>query len=227
HSGSQGATDVFAQASVLNLYDPERSTKVRSKTVSAHAFAAPGQGEQARAEDAKGMCHRLRELTIEHSKSVDAADAAAAACDERIQKSGRWNVYVGDDGREVTELSIDWEDQVETTWGDAWAQLTATFAELHGAGGQGLALVVPGSLSPSLRAAQQRFVQTYPKAKVVLCDPSYPINSIRAAEMVAGEGARAYFNLQEATVIVAADADFLGVEQDHVRLAREYSRKRK
>ncbi|MFO7566319.1 MAG: 4Fe-4S dicluster domain-containing protein, partial [Enhygromyxa sp.] len=127
----------------------------------------------------------------------------------------------------ATELSLNWDEQVETNWGDAWAALTETFAQLHGAGGQGLALVVPGSLSPSLRAAQQRFVQTYPKAKVFLCDPTYPINSIRAAEMIAGEGARHYYSLEEAKVIVAVDADFLGVEQDHVRLAREYARNRK
>ncbi|HVH97464.1 MAG TPA: hypothetical protein VM869_02095, partial [Enhygromyxa sp.] len=226
HAGSQGATDVFAQASILNLYDPERSTKVMSKTVSGHVFVTPGQGEQAKTDVAHGLCVRLRERTLEHSKSVDAADAAAMRCEERV-KNGRWNIYVGEDGREVTELSIDWDEQVETTWGDAWAQLTETFADLHAAGGQGLALVVPGSLSPSFRAAQQRFVQTYPKAKVVLCDPSYPINAIRAAEMAAGEGARYYHSLEEAKVIVAADSDFLGVDQDHVRLTREFARKRK
>jgi Fe-S-cluster-containing dehydrogenase component len=227
HSGSQGATDVFAQASVLNLYDPERSQKVRSKTVSAHAFAAPGQGEQAKEQVAHGMCERLRELTLGDSKSIDAADAAKAKCEQLVDKTGRWNVYTDDQGREVTELSIDWDAQVETNWGDAWAALTERFADLHGGGGAGLALVVPGSLSPSFRALQQRFVQTYPKAKVVLDDPSYPINSITAAEMVAGEGARAYHSLEEAAVVVAADCDFLGVEQDHVRLTREYAAKRK
>ncbi|MFO7563935.1 MAG: hypothetical protein R6X02_14910, partial [Enhygromyxa sp.] len=162
HSGSQGATDVFAQASILGLYDPERSTKVMSKTVSAHAFADPGQGEQAKTEVAKGMCLRLRERTLEHTKSIDAANAAAASCEQQIEQGGRWNVYVGEDGRQVTELSLDWDEQVETNWGDAWSSLTETFAELHGAGGQGLALVVSGSMSPSYRAAQQRFVQTYP-----------------------------------------------------------------
>jgi Fe-S-cluster-containing dehydrogenase component len=227
HSGSQGATDVWAQGSILTLYDPERSQKVRSKTVSAHAFAPVGQGEQAKTEVSHGMCARLRELTLAETKSIDAADAAKAECEQLIDKTGRWNVYVDESGREVTELSIDWGTQVETNWGDAFAALTSTFADLHGGGGAGLALVVPGSLSPSFRALQQRFVQTYPNAKVVLDDPSYPINTIRASEMVAGEGARAFYSLTEASVIVAVDSDFLGVEQDHVRLAREYSQKRK
>ena len=71
------------------------------------------------------------------------------------------------------------------------------------------------SESPSYRAAQQRFVQTYPKAKVFLSDPSYPINSIQAAELAAGEAARHYYSLEQAGVIVAVDSDFLGVEQDH------------
>jgi Fe-S-cluster-containing dehydrogenase component len=227
HSGSQGATDAWAQGSVLNMYDPERSQKVRSSTVSAHAFAPPGQGEQAKEQVAHGMCARLRELTLSETKSVDAADAAKIECEKRIDKAGRWNVYIDESGREVTELSIDWDTQVETNWGDAFAALTAKFADLHGSGGAGLALVVPGSLSPSFRALQQRFVQTYPNAKVVLDDPTYPINTIRAAEMVAGEGARAYYSLTQASVIVAVDSDFLGVDQDHVRLAREYAQKRK
>jgi len=227
HSGSQGATDVFAQASILNLYDPERSQAVRSKTISAHAFGAPGQGDQARAEVSAGICRRLYERTIEHTKSIDAATNAAAECERLVEERGRWNIYTGADGREVTELSLDWNEQVETTWVDAWSTLTETFADLQPGGGDGLALVVSGSLSPSYCAAQQRFVQNYPKAKVVVCDPSYPINSIRAAEMAAGEGARYYHNLEQAAVIVAVDSDFLGVDTDHVRLAREYSRKRK
>ena len=226
HSGSQGATDVWAQGSILGLYDPERSTKVVSRTVSAHAFGAPGEEAQLKTQVTEGLCHRLRERTLEHSKSVDAANLAAKTCEERVAE-GRWNSYVGDDKRQVVELSIDWDEQVETTWGDAWASLTETFASLHAEGGQGLALVVAGSLSPSYRALQQQFVKTYPKAKVVLCDPTYPINSIRAAEMAAGEGARYYHSLENASVILAADADFLGLDQDHVRLAREYSRKRK
>ncbi|PRQ04948.1 4Fe-4S dicluster domain-containing protein [Enhygromyxa salina] len=227
HSGSQGATDVWAQGTILNLYDPERSVTPRSKTVSAHAFAAPGQGVQAKEQVAHGMCERLRELTLADSKSVDAGNAAKAKCEALIESGGAWNVYIDEQGREVTELSVQWDAQVPTNWGDAWAALSEEFAKLHASGGEGVALVVPGSLSPSFRALQQRFVQTYPKAKVVLDDPTYPINSIRAAEMVAGEGARAFHSLQEATVIVAADSDFLGVEQDHVRLAREYVQRRK
>jgi Fe-S-cluster-containing dehydrogenase component len=226
HSGSQGATDVWAQGTILNLYDPERSTKVRSRTVSAHAFGAVGEVEQLKSQVSEGLCHRLREQTLTTTKSVDAANSAAKTCEAKIE-AGRWNTYVGDDGRQVAELSIDWDEQVETTWADAWASLSETFAKLHAEGGQGLALVVPGSLSPSFRALQQRFVQTYPKVKVALCDPTYPINSIRAAELVAGEGARYFHSLDNASVILAADSDFLGVDQDHVRLAKEYSRKRK
>ncbi|NVB36527.1 4Fe-4S dicluster domain-containing protein [Pseudenhygromyxa sp. WMMC2535] len=74
---------------------------------------------------------------------------------------------------------------------------------------------------------QQRFVQAYPEAKVVLSDPSYPVNALRAAEMVAGEGSTYYHSLQEASTILAVDSDFLGTGQDHVRLAREFASRRK
>jgi len=227
HSGSQGATDVFAQASILSLYDPERSREVRSKTVSGHVFMPPGQGDQAKQEVKHGLCERLHHLTIEDTKSIDAAEAAAAKCEGLVDDAGRWNSYIDDAGREVTELSIDWDTQVPTTWGDARAALLSTFGPIHEAGGEGVALVVRGSMSPTYRATQQAFIKAYPKAKVVLSDPSYPINTVTASEMVAGEGALAHYSLEDASVILAADSDFLGTGPDHVRLAREYAAKRK
>ena len=227
HSGSQGATDVFAQASVLNLYDPERSKQVMSRTVSGHVFMPAGQGEQAKEEVKKDLCERLHHLTIESSKSKDAAAAAKAKCEGLIESEGRWNSYPDASGREVTELSIDWDAQVPTTWGDVRSAFLDTFGKLHSAGGEGMALVVRGSMSPTYRATQQEFVRAYPKAKVVLCDPSYPINTITASEMVAGEGAWAHYSVADAKVILAADSDFLVNGPDHVRLAREYSAKRK
>jgi Fe-S-cluster-containing dehydrogenase component len=227
HSGSQGATDVFAQASLLNLYDPERSRQPKSSTVSAHTFAPAGQLEEAKKATIEHLCTILHDRAITATNSIDAANQAKARCEQTIAESGVWETGKAEDGREIAAVSIEWDEQVETTWDDAWGHLLPKLRPLHAAGGQGLALVVRGSLSPSHRALQQRFVQAYPQAKVVLCDPTYPINTIRSAEMVAGEGTRIYYSLDRVKTIVAVDSDFLGVDQDHVRLNREFAAGRK
>ncbi len=227
HSGSQGATDVFAQASLLNLYDPERSRQVRSSTVSAHTYAPAGQLEEAKKATSEHLCELLYQRSITATNSIDAANEAKTRCAQTIEQSGKWETGKAEDGREIAAVSIEWDEQVETTWDDAWGHILPLLRPLHAAGGQGLALVVNGSLSPTHRALQQRFVLAYPNAKVVLCDSSFPVNTIRAAEMAAGEGARAHYSLDHAKVVAAIDCDFLATEQDHVRLAREFSEGRK
>ncbi|EDM75334.1 Fe-S-cluster-containing hydrogenase [Plesiocystis pacifica SIR-1] len=221
HSGSQGATDVFAQASVFNLYDPDRSTAVFSTEISAYT-------KGAKEEAIETLCHHVEQHTLETKNSIDAAAEARAKCEAMVAEDGgaTWRT-VERDGATLHEVSVKWDAQLESSWENAWTSLLPTFEKLHVAGGEGLALVVPGSLSPSFRAAQQRFVQTYPKAKVVLSDPTFPVNTLRAAEMVGGEGAVTFHSLKDASVIVAVDSDFLSTEQDHVRLAREWSARRK
>lgn len=228
HAGSAGGTDVFAQASLLNLYDPERSTKVRSTVASANATGPAAQLDNHKHAAVEALCHDIHERTLAETNSVDAADKAKARCAKAAEEHGRWRIIEDEHGPNVTaEINVDWDHQIDTTWESAWAELVPKFESLHAAGGQGLALVVPGSMSPTFRSLQQRFVQTYPQAKVVLCDPTYPINTIRAAEMVGGEGARSFHSLEDAKLVVAVDSDFLATETDHVRLASEWAKGRR
>ncbi len=226
HSGSQGATDVFAQASILGIYDPGRSRTVRSTVASANASMPAAQLEEAKKHAAEVLCEDIYARTEARTHSVDAAATARAKCEKAIADHGRWRT-IEDGNNVIAEINLDWDQQIETNWESAWAELVPSFQKLHAAGGQGLALVVSGSMSPSLRAMQQRFVQTYPEAKVVISDPTYPINAIRAAEMVGGDGARSFHSIKDASVIVAVDSDFMTLETDHVRLAREWSENRR
>jgi Fe-S-cluster-containing dehydrogenase component len=157
HSASQGATDGWTQAAVLNLYDPERTQ-------------APMKRGDA------GL--------------VPAGDAETGA------------------------------------WQDAKAGVDAILAKTKGAGGQGVALVLPWTLSPTLRAQTQAFLKAYPKARVFLDDATAPVNAAAALEMLSDRGVRATYHLDTARVVVAVDSDFLATEQDHVRLAREFARLR-
>ena len=150
HSGSLGATDMNAQGSVLDLYDPARSrTPLRSK--------------------AKG------------------------------------------------------EAQEPTDWDTVFTELGATIKGLRGKQGQGLALVVPTILSPSLKDQLKTFTTNFPKARIFDGDSAGTANQVAGTELLAGPGARFTVHLQGARVIFAADSDFLSTEQDHVRLQREYA----
>ena len=151
HSGSNGATDVFAQASVLDVYDPDRTR-------------APLEG---------------------------AGDAAVAIA-----------------------------------WSAAREKVTALLLEKDKTKGKGLALVVDQTLSPTMRSQIALFKTRYAEARVFTSDATAPSNAIAAAELIGGPGARTTFSLANANVVFALDSDFLTAETDHVRLSREWARKR-
>jgi len=151
HGASQGATDVWAQASVLSLYDPDRSQFPQTVT----------------------------------------------------------------DGELV---GADWES--------ARAGVDEILGAARKAGGKGMALVIPWTVSPSLRAQLETLKKNYPEARLVLCDPMAPINATASVEMLAQPGARMTHHLSGASVVVSIDSDFMGAELDHVRLSKEFARKR-
>jgi molybdopterin-containing oxidoreductase family iron-sulfur binding subunit len=148
HSSSQGSTHAWAQAMVLDLYDPHRSK-------------APRKGE------------------------------------------------------------------AEATWADAEAALAEQVSGWRGAQGKGLALVLGLETSPSVRAQLEKFKTAYPNARIFMDEPAAPEAAIAAAEAIAGKGARATVHLDDARVIVAADADLFGTDPDAVRLSREWGRGRR
>jgi Fe-S-cluster-containing dehydrogenase component len=148
HSGSQGAASVFAQASVLELYDPDRTR-------------APLEGEEVR----------------------------------------------------------DWATTL-----DAVTRLVEGFVAKQG---QGLALVLRQVVSPTQQQQLAALRQRLPQARLFVDDPMAPAHAQAAAELVGGPGARTFHALADTRVVVALDSDFLGVETDHVRLTREWSRTRK
>lgn len=149
HANSSGATDMWAQGSVLNLYDPDRCRTP----------------------------HRL-----------------------------------GADGKHT---AVEWDVVTE--------ELGATLKELRGTQGAGVALVIPTVLSPTYRDVLRTFKDKLSKAKIILSDAAGASNSIAGAELIGGPGTRATYHLTGAKVIAAFDSDFIGNEQDHVRLQREYA----
>ncbi len=148
HSGSQGATSVWTQASVLDMYDPERTR-----------------------------------VPVTGGASSTMAQARGALADA----------------------------------------LTAAEAN----GGAGLGVLVRYVTSPTMRASLRDMATRFPQARVFVSDTLAPWNAYRAAELVGGPGTRTYHHLEKASIIFAADADFLGTEADSVRMAREWARTRR
>jgi Fe-S-cluster-containing dehydrogenase component len=149
HAGSQGGTSVFAQASVLDLYDPDRTR-------------APYDGE--------------------------AASPDIAAVKDKVGK--------------VLE-------------GKAQS------------GGNGLALVLPHVVSPTLRSLVAKFKSRFPSARLFVHDPMAPLAAIAAAEAIGGKGARVVTSLAGAAVVVSIDCDFLASEREAVRLSHEWAKTRR
>jgi len=223
HSGSQGATDVWAQASVLNLYDPARSQVPMARVSAAYADAEDEASAKAAAGDR--VCATARARAEANSKSVDRGVEAERNCRERLE-SARWTTRtVNGKNRAIVQVENEVQDEVD--WDTVWPNLTDLLATKGKSKGKGLALVVDASHSPSYRGLLKLFQGRYPKARLFLDAPDYPVNSTQAAEMLCGDQARYFHSLENAQLVLAVDCDFIGTEQDHVRLAREFANNRK
>ena len=145
HPASLGATDVFAQASIFNMYDPDRTEIVR-------------------------------------------------------------------DGR------------FTSTWDSFMTALRGWLEASNG--GEGIAVLSTGVVSPTLASQIRRFQAAFPKAKVHFWDAVNYDNLYEGAKIAFGEPLNTYYKVENADVVVALDADFLGAGPGHVRYAREWAKRR-
>jgi MoCo/4Fe-4S cofactor protein with predicted Tat translocation signal len=148
HPSSRGATDAFAQASVLGLYDPDRSQVVSSA------------GE-------------IR----------------------------TWNAFV-------------------TALGQV---LEATKAN----GGAGFRILTETVTSPTLAAQLNALLASYPNARWHQWDPVAADQARVGARIALGADADAQYRFDQADVVLALDADFLGSGPRQARHVRDFSSRRK
>jgi molybdopterin-containing oxidoreductase family iron-sulfur binding subunit len=148
HPDSNGATDRFAQASVLDLYDPDRAM---------------------------------------HFKQA---------------------------GKVVTR----------TATLDFLSGLSHQFEEKKG---EGLCFLVERSTSPSRARLQKLISERLPKAKWFVYEPVDGDIHREAATLVFGKPVKPFYHLDQAKRIVSLDCDFIGGEEDSVRLIRDFTRGRK
>ena len=148
HPDSNGATDAYAQASILGLYDPDRAQHFRKK-----------------------------------GNTV----AREAALDE----------------------------------------VTAEGKRLAEANGAGLWILAESSNSPSRARLQGQLKKKLPQSNWAVYEPvDFRIHD-EAASVVAGASVSVDYRLDQASVILALDSDFLGIEADSIRMTRSFAKGRK
>lgn len=145
---SRGGTDVFAQASILNLYDPDRARTCR-------------QGGNSISRDA----------------ALDALIEAAA----RVKANG----------------------------------------------GQGLALLLQQANSPSRERLLSILAKALPRARFYLHEPVDLSIDQQAATVAFGKPVKPFFRLEQASVILSLDCDFIGSEENASQLIRGFAQGRR
>jgi molybdopterin-containing oxidoreductase family iron-sulfur binding subunit len=108
-----------------------------------------------------------------------------------------------------------------------WAELVTTWqgrAKVHAAdGGEGLAVLVAPSGSPTLFRLAEAFRRTYPRARVVVHEPVGEVNALDGTLRAAGRLLLPVHRLEKAKCVVAIDADFLHADPEMIRHTRGFS----
>ena len=148
HPASLGATDAFAQASVLTLYDPERSQSIL-------------------------------------------------------------------------------HDGTASTW-DAFAEVVAAAMKAkQGTKGRNLRILTETVTSPTLAAQLDRLLKMYPDARWHQYEPTAFDSEYAASQKLFGRPATVRYNFEQASVILALDADFLTAMPGSLRFTKDFTRRRR
>ncbi|MFV9506333.1 MAG: TAT-variant-translocated molybdopterin oxidoreductase [Oscillochloridaceae bacterium umkhey_bin13] len=110
---------------------------------------------------------------------------------------------------------------------NTWDQFLVAFNEVlqfqRALQGQGLRILTPTVTSPTLTAQINELLAALPAARWVQYDPIGRSNSYAGTRLAFGEPLEPRLKLDQASVIVALDADFLSEGPGRVRYARDWS----
>lgn len=148
HPASLGSTDSYAQAAILDLYDPDRSRFVKNR-------------------------------------------------------------------------------QQVSNWPEFLTEFTARTRDHAARHGQGLRILLPPIVSPTLEWQRQQLQNAWPDARWHHYEPMHDDNERAGALLACGEDVRPLYHFEKARVILAIDADFLGTGPAKLRYAREFMNHRK
>lgn len=170
HPASLGAACTFAQASILDLYDPDRSRHIRQRI-------APSD------QSAKSVEFDVSDLVSQQSH----------------------------------------EGRVRRTWEEFEAYARGLFDAHRTRHGEGLAILVRPTSSPTQRRLMNELKQSMPRVRCFAYQPVHNDAAWSGTKAAFGRPLRCQYDLAKAKLIVCLDADLLGSHPAHVRLSRDWA----
>lgn len=180
HRASLGAASTWAQAHLLDLYDPDRSRRIHHRTGAA----------------------------VKPLESAEVTVASGTISSEEIERA--WN---------PAAPQVNWEQFVASTQG--------VFAAHRQRQGEGLAVLVCPSSSPTEQRLIQKLRQDLPKSRWFAYQPLHRDSLWAAGRQVFQQPVRTHYDLAAADYIVCVESDLLGTEPGHLKHARDWSRGRR
>lgn len=170
HPMSLGAASAFAQASVLDLYDPDRSRQIWQQVNDSEAKLAP--------------------------KPVPVFQQAESEFSNRGTRR-KWSEFEG------------------------YAQ--GLFGAHRARQGDGLAILMQGSSSPTQRRLLDELKNSMPKARWFTYQPLHFDQVWEGSRAAFGRSVRCQYDLTKARTILCFDADLLGAHPAHLKWSRDWS----
>lgn len=197
---------------IVPFVDPPEHMVPGKPMFYATAIASEGYGIGVLAESHEGRPTKLEGNDL-HPSSLGGTDA-------RIQ-AAILDLYDPDRAQVVRQLgrSSDWNSFVQAIAG----AMTRAQAD----GGKGVRILSGNTTSPSFTALMDEFLAAYPQAQWHVFDPVHRDALYAATQQAYGEALDPVYHLENADVILALDADFLGQGPGRIRHARDFAARRK
>ncbi len=100
-------------------------------------------------------------------------------------------------------------------------------AEMLANGGEGVAILVEETHSPTRERLRAQLTKSLPKLTWCLYDPLRPFNEIEATRAAFGDGVRLHPRFDRAEVVLSLDSDFLNLDEGGVEATRDFTNRRR
>ena len=109
----------------------------------------------------------------------------------------------------------------------AWSDYIKYAQSIHDSNGEGLAVLLQESSSPTLNVLRDDFVKTYPNADWVVYDPINNENLYLGIEKAFGRKMQPYNRLENAQTILSIGSDFLGCDDNNIYNTKQFAQNRR